>query len=343
MIIRKFWLENAAGELKPLNGEQGIFLENPYGLGIDAGAKYAGGGDGFFIESSDTGDKQIPMGGDLHFLREPYALFRSFSDWALRSEKLTLVYQPDTVAFRRRIAISRLTKTEKNTPVSLKVPVEFLPLTPWYTEDRESWTLGITGDGFRVMDEADIDEMFDEAPLDEDEFPLELDGGEGLEAETGDGTEPASADAESRVWDESTSEADCLWQRLTETDALEGYIIISPKGQAPSSMLLTFAGRAEAPAIYILGADSGKEYGRCALRASLSYGETLEYSTQPQDEFIRKRSASGEVVDLLDAADLQYNIFPQLPTSEPCRVLIASAAQMSGELTVAVQRWLRGV
>ena len=373
--MRLFWLENGSGERKPLNGEEGIFLENPTGLGLESGDAYAGTGDGFFVRTKTAADKQLPIGGDLIFLKpRPYALYTAFMDWVLRSQELTLVYQPATQDYRRRVTLSAADKGEKARTGVLTVPVKLLPLTPWYTQKVETYTLGIEEDGFRVWDDDEDDEGGaddrdesdpeeeepgggeepleqdgagedndrDEEPLEVDEFPLELDGGTGLEAED-ETREDAEPVGESRVWDDDTTEASCSWARLTETDVLEDGVVIRAGGHVGASFDLRFTGAATRPEIAVIGAESGTEYGRCALDASTADGETLEYSTSYLDAYVRKRTADGRVIDLLDAADMQHNVFPRLPTTEPCRVLISSESSLRGVLTVAVQRYLRGV
>lgn len=374
MRMRKFWLENEAGKLIPLNGEEGIFLQKPTGLGLETGESYAAVRDGFYIKTQ-TSDKQSSPGGELVFMRPmPYDRYTKFIDWVLRAQTLTLIYQPATVAYRRRISLSVINKGEKEKSGVLITLVTFKTLTPWYTEDTERFTVGLVGGGFVASDEdaqeddsrddgeddddpsggggddSDEKDDGDEAPIpgDDGELPFNPDGGEGLEPETDvDSARDEDLLEDSRVFDfdedEDEEEAACLWQRLTETDALEGGVIVRAKGHIPSSIHLTYYGAATMPVIYVIGVDTGTEYGRCVLKSSIADGERLEYSTNELDAYIRKVSASGAVTDLLNDADLRYQIFPQLPTTEDCRVMITSESSISGLLVVEVQRYLRAV
>lgn len=366
--MRLFWLENEDGMLKPLNGEEGIFLQKPTGLGLETGESYATVSDGFYIKTQ-TSDKQGSPSGELVFMRPmPYERYKEFIDWVLSAKTLTLVYQPATVAYRRRISLSVINKGEKEKTGVLITPVTFKTLTPWYTEDTELFTVGLVGGGFVVSDEdaQDEDSKGDggeseggegdgddhdegEDPIAGDgEEPLILDGGSGLEPELdANYSEVEDVMDDSRVFDfdedEDEEEAACTWQRLTETDAMEGGIIVQPKGHLPSSMHLTYSGVATAPTIYVIGVKTGTEYGRCALDASIGADERLEYSTNELDAYVRKVSSNGVITDLLNAADLRYEVFPQLPTTEDCRVMLTSESAISGTLAVEVQRYMRGV
>lgn len=339
--LRKFWLENESGELFPLNAEQKVLLLNPTGFGLDANESFAVMGDGFYVDTAQEYDKQKTLGGDFLFLMpRPRDTYTNFANWLLSAKALTLVYMPTSTAYRRRIKVASIDKDEIDHPGDITVPISFITLSPWYADDVDTFTLGISSDGFRAMDEADIDESFIEAPLDIDEESLVLDGGEGLEVE---GDEPeAETNAESRVWDETTPEDDCTWQRLTETDVLSDGFIIAPRGHLPSSINLKFSGTASNPTIYVIGVNTGTEYGRCAVAASIAGSETLEYSTDVLDSYIRKTSG-GTVRDLINAVDVRYNVFPRLPITEPCRVAITSDGAIDGSLSVSVHRYLRGV
>ena len=92
--MRKFYIENEIGSRLPLNGEQGIFLSNPAGLGLTLPANYADIHKGFFRDISGESEPQITITGDLVFIGEnAYADYRSFVDWCSASESLHLPHQ----------------------------------------------------------------------------------------------------------------------------------------------------------------------------------------------------------------------------------------------------------
>ena len=130
--MRKFYLENELGERKPLNGEDGIFLTDPAGLGVSYGNSYADLGAGFFRRV----EEKLPQGVipcSLTFMRGAYEKYKDFADWALRAETLYLVYKPLNVAYYRRVELSYLTKTEITSGTWMEIPTAFVCLTPWYT------------------------------------------------------------------------------------------------------------------------------------------------------------------------------------------------------------------
>lgn len=339
---RQFWLSNEDGKCYYLNNERGVILYNVKGLGIETGVDFYDLGNGFFKPVDSNKRPQKPITGTLLFHSElPEDEYRNLANFVEDSDALYFHFAPSTKQYMRRVALNFFTKGQLPLPEVLKVPVSFLPLTPWYTNDVEIYSLGVVSDGFRAMDEEDIDASMDEPPLDVDEFPLELDGGEGLEAEVED-VALETLNGESRIWDETTDEDECLWQRLSETDVMEGGIVIQPKGQIDSTFNLSFEGTAVAPTFYIVGTSTGKEYGRLVLSASFSDGERLEYSTSNLNSYARKISRKG-AVDLVDSIDASYEAFPRLPTTEPCRIVMTSEGQIDGTMTVAVQRYMVGV
>ena len=132
--MRKFYLENEIGSRLPLNGEEGIFLSNPAGLGMTMPSDFADIHNGFFREVSKDSEPQSTVTGDLVFIGEnAYADYRSFVDWCSGSESLHLIYKPyGTIEFYRDVYISYLTKTELTDTRWLTVPASFVCLSPWY-------------------------------------------------------------------------------------------------------------------------------------------------------------------------------------------------------------------
>lgn len=85
--MRKFYIENEIGSRLPLNGEEGIFLSNPAGLGMTMPSDFADIHNGFFREISKDSEPQSTVTGDLVFIGDnAYADYRSFVDWCSGSE-----------------------------------------------------------------------------------------------------------------------------------------------------------------------------------------------------------------------------------------------------------------
>ena len=132
--MRKFYIENEIGSRLPLNGEQGLFLSNPAGLGLTLPANFADIHKGFFRDISGESEPQGTITGDLVFIGDnAYADYRSFVDWCSASASLHLIYKPyGTTEFYRDVQINYLTKTELTDTRWLTVPAAFACLSPWY-------------------------------------------------------------------------------------------------------------------------------------------------------------------------------------------------------------------
>lgn len=133
VILRKFWLENETGAVRPLNGENGIWLMNPTGLGTSTDNDYVDYRNGFYKLATSNKDPQQTVAGDLYFLGDnPYEMYLSFMDWVYKSSELYLVYMPASIQFKRKIVLKSITKTELKTQQCLCAPVAMLGLTPWF-------------------------------------------------------------------------------------------------------------------------------------------------------------------------------------------------------------------
>lgn len=142
MIYRSFTLYDESGTAKSLNGEpegSKLYFENPTGLGFDLAPEFANIGSGFFKNVSSDKIPQLPIVGDL--VVSDYAEYSAFVRWVLKAKKLYFAYRPTPTSdeFRCEVAIDYLTKTEKNAGTSLRCPISFKPLTPWYTETVVSY------------------------------------------------------------------------------------------------------------------------------------------------------------------------------------------------------------
>jgi len=154
VILRKFWLENETGDSIPLNGERGIWLVDPTGLGVNNNSTFTNFSYGFFSPVEEEKDPQQTIAGDLYFIDpiDPYMMYRRFVDWVSLAKTLYLVYSPTPTRYRRKIKLSYLTKTELTTQQCLKAPIAMYGLTPWFTktEYRIEGEAGALADPFRV-------------------------------------------------------------------------------------------------------------------------------------------------------------------------------------------------
>lgn len=134
MAIRKFYLENAAGERRALNAEAGIFLSEPAGLGFTLAPSYADLKRGFFLPVANDAEPQNAFAAKLTFYKgEPYRQYFNLVNWAAAGGQLLLVYVPFTGAeFFRQVDIAFFTKGELNAVGALEVPISLTYLTPWY-------------------------------------------------------------------------------------------------------------------------------------------------------------------------------------------------------------------
>lgn len=91
---------------------------------------------------------------------------------------------------------------------------------------------------------------------------------------------------------------------------------IPQAGQLPATLELTFTGAVENPVITVVGMQTGKEYCRCEIQATLTSGDRLEYSSTPNDSYIRLIS-DGVVTDLSDSIKPSHDPFELIPNTEP--------------------------
>lgn len=132
--MRKFYIENIKGTRISLNGDSGIFLSEPTGLGLTLSSNYADLNRGFFRTIGGESEPQATIVGDLVFIgKQPYEDYREFVNWCSATESLVLVYKPcGSTEFYRGICINYLTKTELTSTRWLVVPASFACTTPWY-------------------------------------------------------------------------------------------------------------------------------------------------------------------------------------------------------------------
>lgn len=290
--MRKFYLENSAGERRDLNGQNGVFFKDPTGLGITLARSYADLGHGFFKPISTTAEPQTQPGGTLVFHGpDPYADYRNLINWMSDSEDLVLVYLPfGTEEYYRRVDINYLSKGELTLVRWLEVPASFSILTPWYRPAPSRLTLATTqGRELRYTYRYTEDLIY--------------------------GSSSAA-----------TMSAD-----------------IAKGGHVPAAVKISYTGSILNPRITLKGAASGDTYGVCSLAVSLGASDTLEFSTLNQDSYVRIRSATGIVTDLLDVVDLSIEPFFRVPLNEPCTLEITADDVFTGTADLQIYYYYRSV
>ena len=135
--MRRFALYNDAGERIELSAGQ-YFFENPAGLGVKLDQPINDIRNGFFKESVKDLIPQEALVGDLicnnTSAMTAYEAYREIVDWLMLSNKIYFAYTPDGSAteYRRDVVLNFLTKTEVNAGNSMRCPISFKVLSPWY-------------------------------------------------------------------------------------------------------------------------------------------------------------------------------------------------------------------
>ncbi len=290
--MRKFYFLNDSGERWPLQGEKGVYLTDPTGLGITLAQTYADLQNGFFVGVSSANEPQSAPHATLLFVRPAYATYRQLINWLAAADDLELIYCPyGTEEFHRRVDVQAITKGELDEHAFLTCELSLLARSPWFKAAA------------------------------------------------------TRLDLSSQTTDESLRYdivyTDDLIYGEDATSALSG--VLSPDGHVPAAISVTFYGGAASPEISLTGQLTGKLYGRCRVYDTIAAGETLLFSSDYLDSFIKKISAAGVETDLLAKIDLGDNPFFRLPLTEPCTISIAAQAAISGAADVEVFYYFRSV
>lgn len=129
--MRRFFIENETGSRYALNGETGIWFTEPQGLGVTKDNLFGTVGSGFFTPVySDI--MRDAVTGNITFIRDVYEKYNEFITWLLRAQELYFIYQPRETAYRSRVLLSWVSKSEINRGRWLQTPVSFTRVTPWY-------------------------------------------------------------------------------------------------------------------------------------------------------------------------------------------------------------------
>lgn len=130
--IRKLYFQNAAGERRGLNGENGVYATALAGFGFSLSNAFSDLGNGFF-PINKAAESQNSLAFTAVLTRNAYAVHQSLMNWLAKSGTLTLVYNPTgDEEYCRDVSISYMQKGELNQMGWLELPCSFSCITPWY-------------------------------------------------------------------------------------------------------------------------------------------------------------------------------------------------------------------
>lgn len=131
--MRKFYIycDNATFSL---NGEDGLWLLTPSGMGATMATTYASITDGFF-SCTENKAKQGTIAGELAWVSNAYSGYKSLVDAMLSSDSLTIGYNPNGTEYKADVKLNYITKGESYGGKILRAPISFIMLTPWYTTE----------------------------------------------------------------------------------------------------------------------------------------------------------------------------------------------------------------
>lgn len=131
--MRRFYFRNASGERWALQGEKGVFLTDPTGLGVTLAQTYADLQNGFFVGVSSANEPQSAPHATLLFVRPAYAAYRQLINWLAAAGDLELVYCPyGTEEFHRRVDVQAISKGELDEHAFLTCELSLLARSPWF-------------------------------------------------------------------------------------------------------------------------------------------------------------------------------------------------------------------
>lgn len=119
--------------------------------------------------------------------------------------------------------------------------------------------------------------------------------------------------------------------------------VIANSGHIPGALRLAFRGAVTNPQLRLVGRASGRTFGICSLSTALTEADTLEFSTQYGNSYVKKISSTGVETDLIDVVDLRLVPFFHIPVDEPCTFAIEADADFSGSADLTVYYYFRSV
>ena len=144
--IRKLYFQNASGDRRGLNGENGVYCTDLAGFGFSFESVFSNIGQGFFPVDTAVKDVQSSIPFTLIFTKNAYKAYQDFINWLSAARSLTIVYNPtgDREYFKD-IVIDFVQKGELTRVGWLEAPCSLFGVTPWYLP--QPTILGIQSSG----------------------------------------------------------------------------------------------------------------------------------------------------------------------------------------------------
>lgn len=134
MVTSKFYLQNQWGQRRSLNIDGDVYFIPGGGLGITEKIDVANLQNGFYTATKST-IPQDSVVGDLVFKRGAYASYANLVNWTMEASQLDLIYVPQEAdEYHRRVKMTSLTKTIRDSAGWCVMPVTFMCYTPWFLE-----------------------------------------------------------------------------------------------------------------------------------------------------------------------------------------------------------------
>lgn len=111
---------------------------------------------------------------------------------------------------------------------------------------------------------------------------------------------------------------------------------ITASGDEAASVVFEYNGEAVSPVLTLIGSDSEKEYGRCAIDATVN---GIRFSSQYLDSYIR--DADGN--DLTNDVSPGHDPFFRVPITEPCIFRLDDNGELTGSASVSINYFYRSV
>lgn len=148
--MRLFYIENEKGERYDLNAKDGLFFDNPSGLGQTMSVVSADIHKGFFKDTTGDVEPQGSINGDIVFTQSAYSTYRTFINWLNKATALYFIYCPTgETEFRRRVMLDYIEKTQLEASRWLRCPVCFKCMTPFYRAAATTLSMEDVGSAMR--------------------------------------------------------------------------------------------------------------------------------------------------------------------------------------------------
>ena len=146
-MIRKLYLQNAAGARWGLNGDRGVYASGLAGFGFTLSPSYADLSRGFFVPVSDEAEPQNTIPFTITLTKNPYETYKQLVDWLASAGTVTLIYNPSgKQEYCRDVTVNFFQKGEKTAVGWLEIPCSFFCNTPWYLPSPSTLDLGMAGE-----------------------------------------------------------------------------------------------------------------------------------------------------------------------------------------------------